>query len=316
MSSAFITINGGGAAQVHAQQVPGQQISASTNRVEKSKRRRPTPPDTTKLARQVHELNGARRRGSLEWPAGITHSNTILDKVKRSVPKPLANKGNPHESDEDEFILCAAASDWPHIITAAYLGRSPQAVRLILHRLRTAREDAERAAEQSTETTEGGPSQSASAATDSDATLESSPVSQVGQMAESGRLPEPSSSSPVAGPLRDSSDEQPQSSNSSISYMTAAELGSRMMPLPSSSPPSAGPSWTPVQQPNGWVVYEPAGQTTFDRQVVNATTDPVPTGSSNMVQRDRSGMNVLAEAAVIHSSGYQNALAVMGIVQG
>jgi hypothetical protein len=133
----------------------------------------------------------------------------------------------------------------------------------------------------------------------------------------------------VTGPLRDSSDKQPKSSNSSIrshregpedfsqssvSSIAAADLGSSRLPEPSSSPPLDGPSWSTVQQPNGEVLLESAGQTTFELQVVDARTDPVPV-SSGMLQRDRSRMNALAEAAATHGSGpqYQNPLEVMGI---
>jgi hypothetical protein len=303
-------------------------MSSGFTPVNRIKRRSPTPPDITELAKQVHKLNDARRGGSLEWPAGITLSNTIIDKIKRSVPGPLANKGRPHDSDEDEFVSCAAASHWPHAKTAAYLGRSPQSVRLTLCRLKKVRDAAEGAAErtveESTETTQGGPSR-ALAASDPDSAQGSSQVLVVGQTAESGRLPEPSSSSPVARPLRDSSDEQPQSSNTSIpaqspeyfAQILASYIASRRLPEPVPSRPLGGPSWSVEQQPNGEVLLESDGQTTFEPQVVDATTDPVSV-ASGMRQRDRSGMNALAEAAAMHGSRlpYRNPLEVMGIVQG
>lgn len=169
---------------------------------------------------------------------------------------------------------------------AASIGRTAQAVRLILCRLRMAQRAAERAAEQSTGTMENGPPRSASAASISDSPRGSSQVLVAGQMAESGRVPEPSSSSPVAQP-------------------SASSMASRRMPQPSSTPPSAEPSWSVVQQANGLALFESEGRTTLERQTVNARTDPVCLGSSNLLQRDRSAMMVLAEAAAI--------LEVMGI---
>jgi hypothetical protein len=251
------------------------------------KRRSPRAPNLEELAEKVQELNDELRGADFRWPAGVEPNHVIVAKIIREgVPGPGANRNKARNSKEDEFVWCAAASSWSRGKIAACLGRTAQAVRLILCRLRTAQRAAERAARQSTGTMENGPSQSASAPSISDSPQGSSQVLVVGQTAESGRLPEPSSSSPVA--------------QSSASFMT-----SRRMPQPSSTPPSAGPSWSAVQQPNGLVLFESKGQTTLERQTVNARTDPVCLGSSNLLQRDRSGMNVLAEAAAI--------LEVMGI---
>jgi hypothetical protein len=263
-------------------------------------RRSPTIPDTRELARQVRKLKNAQSGGNVEWPAGIRPSNAIRDKVMRGVPEPLANKGKPHNTDEDEFVSCAAASHWRHAKTAAYLGRSPQSVRLTLCRLGKLQDAPERAPER-------GPSR-ALATSGPDSRQGSSQVPVVGQTAEPGRLPQPSSSSPMAGPLRDSSDEQPQSSKTSVfaqsaeyfAQYSAPYIMSRRMPRPSSSVPLGGPSWSTVQLPNGEVLLESVAQTTFGLRVVDATTDPVSVASS-MRQRDRSGMHVLAEAAAIHS---------------
>jgi hypothetical protein len=264
-------------------------------------RRSPTIPDTRELARQVRKLKNAQSGGNVEWPAGIRPSNAIRDKVMRGVPEPLANKGKPHNTDEDEFVSCAAASHWRHAKTAAYLGRSPQSVRLTLCRLGKLQDAPERAPER-------GPSR-ALATSGPDSRQGSSQVLVVGQTAEPERLPQPSSSSPVAGPLRDSSDEQPQSSKTSVpaqspeyfARYSAPYIMSRRLPEPFPSRPLGGISWSAMQQPNGEILFEPKGQTTLERQTVNARTDPVCLGSSNLLQRDRSGTNVLAEAAAIHS---------------
>jgi hypothetical protein len=338
MPSSFTPVNRRAVAQVRAQRVRGRQTSAPTTGVEKRKRQSPTTPNINKLAEQVRKLKDARRGGSLEWPAGISPSNTVVSKVEQGVPEPLANKGRPHDSDEDEFVLYAAASHWPHKKTAAYLGRSPQSVRLTLCRLGKVRDAAERAsqsaAEESTETTQSGPSRSPSAATVSGSTPESSPVLQVGQTAESGRLPEPSSSSPVAGPLRDSSGEHRQSldrllipprgdaagffSRFSISYMAAQD--ERFS-----------------SQSSGHTLLEPASYTTLDMQSACSRSYPesicVATGSSARPANrgtDLMGAGALLEAAAIlaaqsgyraativepQQSGYRHAIEVMGIIQ-
>jgi hypothetical protein len=288
-----------------------RQVPAPTTMPERQKRKGPTRPDVSRIEEWYRIVSAGLDSGNFEWPAGIARSNTIVADIERwGLPGVLERSTAARHSDEKNFVVCAAASKWKHGKTAACLGRSEQSVRLILCKAR--KRAAERVAGQSTGTTQNGSSRSTSTAADSSSTQEPGTVS---QPADPRRSPEASSSSTVAGPSQQRSDEDP-----------AVQQPSRHLLLkPFSSSAVAGPSQqrsdegSTVQQPSRRLFLEPATQTTLDAQVAATTrSDPVSflfvSGSSG-VPAGMSGMAALVAAVDIRGrpSGYQSALEIMGM---
>lgn len=77
------------------------------------KRRSPRAPNPEELAEKVQELNDELFGADFRWPAGVEPDHIIVAKIIREgVPGPGANRNKARNSEEDEFVWCAAASGW------------------------------------------------------------------------------------------------------------------------------------------------------------------------------------------------------------
>jgi hypothetical protein len=173
-------------------------INRRTTGTVRQKRKSPKLADFKRMERFVQEVLEERRDGTFAWPAGLASDNTIVANINnRGVPPPLFNDSSSKEPDEKSFVMCAAASRWPHGKTAACLGRSEQSVRITLCHGGGTAAGRKRTAGRERRTAQAGPSQASS----SSSVAEQQPSRQLSL--------EPSSSSSVAGPSQQRSDEGP-----------------------------------------------------------------------------------------------------------
>jgi hypothetical protein len=145
MPSTFTPINGRASASTAAVARAGdhtparrRQTPGPINGTERERRRSPTTPDAIRRQVQLQKLSAEMRDPAFTWPAGITSSNAVVADINnRGVPGALAHQGKNCSSDVLKFIWCASESrQWPHGKTAACLGRSELAIRIILCKMR------------------------------------------------------------------------------------------------------------------------------------------------------------------------------------
>ncbi|KAI5270155.1 hypothetical protein E4T47_06413 [Aureobasidium subglaciale] len=129
-----------------------------------SKRRRRSPtykkelPSLTRAIQKL-EIQFLAAGSQIKVPPGLPDDNSVIVNIRKNgLPKVQSRQGTDYDDDELEFMICAAGwvkgakSNWQHEDTAAYVGRTCQAVRVAVLKMRK-EEAAKRAAERVLEAT-------------------------------------------------------------------------------------------------------------------------------------------------------------------
>ncbi|KAI5203267.1 hypothetical protein AUEXF2481DRAFT_3952 [Aureobasidium subglaciale EXF-2481] len=129
-----------------------------------SKRTRKSPTHDKELLNLTRAIQKLKIQimtagGHVKVPPGLSDDNSMIVNIRKNgLPKVQSRQGTDYDDDELDFVICAAGwvkgakSNWQHEVTAACVGRTCQAVRVAVLKMRK-REAAKRAAERVLEAT-------------------------------------------------------------------------------------------------------------------------------------------------------------------
>lgn len=131
----------------------------NVDRPVETQRRSPTAADPEIMEKYVRKLKLEREHQGedFRWPTGLTAGNAVVARIERSgVPKALSSEGEHRDPATLDFVLCAKQnSNWVHSKTAACIGRSEVATRLILYHARIEERKRQLATQATAHTTDG-----------------------------------------------------------------------------------------------------------------------------------------------------------------